>query len=1158
MGGQSGTTMVRVLGAVHVATADGSVIDLPSASQRRLLGLLALHAPRRLRSEWLADVLNVSPGALRTTVSRVRSAIGSDVLATASTGYALLCDVDATRFCIAVGVASESPDRLSSLAHAVALWTGPVLEEFRGEPWAEGEIARLTEIHASTVDDYADALISAKRPAEAIALLEGQVRDYRYRDRSRGLLIRALASAGRQAEALRAFRDYRELVTDEVGTEPSPDVTRIERRVATGWDGREPEFGSESHAMAPQRRPGTAIPPPSEIMHGLHFVGRTAELDVLRSEAAQAFAGGLRCVILEGEAGIGKTSILGAFTRSAGPGVTVLYGRCDETGVPLEPFRSIITSCMEHVAVEVLIDHVARCGGELTRISRSLVNRVPTAPEPTESDDAMERFLTFTAVADLLQQIAAHGPLIVMVDDLQWAEPTALLLLRHLTRSLARAPVLLVASLRSPVADAGDVRLALADLDRAQARHLPLAGLDAATLADLVTTTANVDPGPAVIAALADQTAGNPLYASQLIRHWVDIGRMGSGDVPPNLRDVVWSRVHALGKETAAVLAAASVIGAELYEDVLVETLDLPERTVTSAIDAAIEAGLLVDLPSVRRSFRFVHVLVANALYSQIGPSRRALLHARAAHALANNVEVVSPDLMAQLVRHSSLGGLTTEALQWSVSAGDYALDHLAPIEAARHYGIAVKVATELGRAEPERADLLVRLGDALHRAGDPAALATLESGAELARRSGQRDALIRAAFAADRGFIRLDSGAPAYLSIVEAAVAAADKGDAPTYSRLLALLAECLMYTPDHRRRLALAHEALALVDASGHPTLLAYVAPAAIVALWEPGSGRLRGDVAARAVLAAEASGDPRLEFSARLAAYNIAIESADPALAVHHLTKLRAIAHRVSEPRLRWILGIYETFEATMAARLAEAEALASSNLELGLQIGMPDALTFFAGQFFVVGTFAGRHAELEPLLEQAVSDNPGVQAFRLAYGIVCAATGRKGIAQEILDEGAASGFAGLPLDNLWMTSVIGHAILAIELDDADSAGKLLPLISPFADEVAFNGATSQGPVAAYVGKLASLLGLHDLAEDHLRAALDLATAFGWTYHQATTLLALAQARQRRLGSLDAEGRSWLSGASEMCRDGGFRNWIGQIDALATAQPEAIQVP
>jgi len=272
----------------------------------------------------------------------------------------------------------------------------------------------------------------------------------------------------------------------------------------------------------------------------------------------------------------------------------------------------------------------------------------------------------------------------------------------------------------------------------------------------------------------------------------------------------------------------------------------------------------------------------------------------------------------------------------------------------------------------------------------------------------------------------------------------------------------------------------------------------------------------------------------------------------MATHTLIRLRATAQKVGEPYLGWLIVHCETFEAMMAGRLSDAEALAAEALEVGLHIGAPGAFTMYAAEFFVLGTFAGRHAELFPLVEQAAIENPGVLPFRLAYGIICTAVGQADAAREILYEGMESGFVTLAVDNFWMTSVIAYVIIAIELDDREAASQLLPLIEPHATEISFNGATSQGPVSAYVGKLASLLGRHDEAERHLKAALATATAFGWTYHRATTLFALAQARQRRLGGLDVEGRSWLGEASELCRAYGFQGWIGQIDDLAASQP------
>jgi DNA-binding SARP family transcriptional activator/tetratricopeptide (TPR) repeat protein len=1163
---------VHVLGAVYGVTPEGVNVELPSASQRRLLGLLAIHAPRQLRAEWLAEVLGVTAGALRTVVSRLRATIGPATLRTTSTGYSLEGDVDAALFCQAVANADKAADKLEALEKALTLWTGPVLEEFQVEEWARGESARLTEIHAASMDDYIDQLISADRGTDAIAAAEAQTGQYPYRDRSRGLLIRALALTGRQTDALRAFQTYRSLLVEEFGTEPSPEVVRIERRVATGWSGADvaPEMSASVGAVD--------IPLPANFAHRIAFVGRLTEHEVLRSQLALVGDSGLRCVVVGGEAGMGKTTLLAEFAHfvTSPATATVLYGRCDETGSPLEPFRSLLDACVEHAPLDLLAEHVARSGGELTRLCARLATRVATTPAPIGSDDTTERFLAFDAAADLLRRIASRRPLIIILDDLQWAEPTALLLLRQIVRTLADAPVLVLMSLRDPGEQISDqLRIALAELDHGEITHLQLTGLNEAELAELVVAATRAVPDHElrrVTGRLREETAGNPLYASQLVRHWMDLGRatgerhvpqsrptmvMPEG-VPPSLREVVWSRVRTLGPDVFAVLSAASVLGVEFLEDVLLETLNLPDQQVREALDAAVSAGILIDLRSVRRAMRFVHALVANAMYSDIGPSVRARMHEQVVGVLTKGDQSPHPDVVLQLARHCALAGLPEEALHWSIAAGDHAFKHLAPTEAAQHYQVAMDAAEALHRPDAERADLLVRLGHAQYRAGDPRAQANLVGGAKLARRSGQSQTLIRAALVADLGVPRVGSLAQQHSEVVESALQVADPADSATYARLLALVAQSLTFTPEVERRVALAHRALRLAEENDDPTLLAGVAPAVLAALWAPGNERLRNEVATRALSAAETSGDPLMQFSVNLAARQVALESGDPVMAAHTLTRLRATAHNVGEPYLRWLVVLCETFDAMMEGRLPDAETLAAEALEFGLQIGAPDAFAMYAAQFFVLGTFAGRHGELLPLVEQAARENPSVLPFKLAHGIICVAVGQADAAREILYEGMESGFAELAIDNFWMTSVIAYTIIAIELGDHQAAAQLLPVIEPYAAEISFNGVTSQGPVAAYAGKLASLLGHYEEAEGHLKAALATATSFGWPYHRATTLFALAQARHRRLGALDEESRSWLSEASELCRTFGFQSWIAQIDVLGASQPFSAPSP
>ena len=229
---------VRILGAVRFVSDRGETIDLPSTSQRRLLAALALAAGATLRAEYLSDLLEISPGAFRTAISRLRSRLGEETISTDAVGYRLNCTVDATRFAALLEHPDRS-DRLAALDAALALWDGEALDEFRHESWAESDAARLDQLRCVAIEDRADLLARAGRAGEAVASLEAHVGKHPLRDRARGLLIEALAIDGRQADSLRAYQAYRSLLAEETGTEPSAPVRAIERRVAAGWSGHD-------------------------------------------------------------------------------------------------------------------------------------------------------------------------------------------------------------------------------------------------------------------------------------------------------------------------------------------------------------------------------------------------------------------------------------------------------------------------------------------------------------------------------------------------------------------------------------------------------------------------------------------------------------------------------------------------------------------------------------------------------------------------------------------------------------------------------------------------------------------------------------------------------------------------------------------------------
>ena len=1157
---------VRVLGPIQVVTSSGLALDLPSASQRRLLARLAVDAPRALRVDLLCDVLAVSPGALRTIVSRLRRGFGDAIVVASQGRYRLAAPVDAALFATLLSQAGVGDDRIGTLERALALWTGPAFEEFAAEAWAEPEVARLAELHASAVEDHAVELIVARRWAEAIAELKAHVSAHPLRDRPWGLLVQALGGAGRQADALAAFGEYRAYLAEWVGTEPSAGVRGIQRRIAAGWDGIE-EQGQPARSGSPQPagpsswRGNGWLPLQAELARGPALVGRARELELLAAEAALAGGPGSRTVIVEGEAGIGKTTVLGAFARAVRDegAAAVLYGRCqDGPAVPLEPFRSLIGHLVEHAPADVLRAHASRCGGHLVRIAPRLADRVELSGAPV-SDEATDRHLLFEAVSDVLSRLAAISPLVVLLDDVQWAEPTAVQLLRHLGRALVNVPVLLVLSARdTDERRSSELRAVLADLECRPGRRICLGGFDDDELADLTASLLAVNATAvtsAVSARLRDQTAGNPLYATQLVRHWAESGYLAlaatevefadgaTGDeVPANLRNLVWSRVSSLGDQVVEVLSAAAVLGTQFAVGAVIDMAGISDSDAMDALDVAEAAGLLAEVEARVPTLRFVHVLVARAVYGGLPRGRRRRLHAQAAEVLAKRAGAPTIHLAAQIARQYNLGGMVAEARCWAITAGDYATGQLSSAEAARWYRTALDHGAALDVPDHERAGLLVRLGHAQQQAGDPGALATLTEAAALARGCGATAIVAQAALATDRGFLRLGPAAPAQVALVESALEMAD-ADPATRARLLALLAEDLVSDVAGTRRIGLAREAIALADASPDPALLARICSSVLYALWGPDleATRLRADVANRSIAAAAAAGDPHLEFAVHAAAYTVAIQLADPAGAARSLGRLHAIADAIGAPQMTWTVGWFEAFVATMQARFADAGRLGRETEALGLALGAAESVAVFAGQAAVLATIAGHHAELPPIAAQAIGAGPVKLTYHLAHAI---ASGPEQIASDLLGEAAADGFRNVAPDLMWLTSMLGYAILAIELEDLDAAAHLLAIIEPYAGQVA----TNLGPAAAYAGRLASLLGRHDVADRHLNTAFEIVDAFDWDYHRAAILMARAAARHRSFGHIDDTARDWLERAAGICVARGLPGMLAAIGELS----------
>jgi predicted ATPase len=342
------------------------------------------------------------------------------------------------------------------------------------------------------------------------------------------------------------------------------------------------------------------------------FVGRGAELAELRAGLAAAADGVGGLLLLSGPAGIGKTRTVEEVTAGAS---AVVWGRCvDDPGAPpLWPWRRIMRA-LPAVGAAV--------ADSLTEVDRL---------DGRGGDPQAARFRLVAAAADSLIDAAAPDTLVVVLEDLHWADETTLRLLHHLAAELHRSRLLVIGTYRDPAGpDGGRLADALPELLRQPGtRAMPLPPLSEDEVhAYLAATGAPLDA-----AAAHRRSGGNPLYLRAII--WTTGPTAAGGDDPgPALGHLVRATLRALPPAVVDLLDAAAVLGEEIDPGLLAAVTERPGREVTGGLDAAVRAGVLAAVPDVPGLRRFAHAVVRDAVYADLAPTAREELHRRSAVAL--------------------------------------------------------------------------------------------------------------------------------------------------------------------------------------------------------------------------------------------------------------------------------------------------------------------------------------------------------------------------------------------------------------------------------------------------------------------------------------------------------------------------------------------
>jgi DNA-binding SARP family transcriptional activator len=676
-----------LLGRVEMRRYE-SVLHLPSRKALALLAYLALQPGEFQPRDKLAALLwGDTPHArarhsLRQALATIRGTLGDmhpPALAERGDTVALdaaSVDVDVTRF--ERLAASTDPEALTqaALLYRGDLAEGLAVSEPVFEEWLLTERVRLRELavevsarllaHHTKTHDVDRGIQTAIRVLALDPLLEAVHRT----------LMRLYSAQGRRGAALRQYQSCLAILRQELGAEPEPETRALYRELLQ----REPEDNRADPTVATSPWQGGGS---HERFRGdSRLVGRTAELSLLTRAREHAWKGQRILAIVTGEAGAGKTRLVEeAMAQAQREGARVQLGRAYEgEQLSFSPWVDALRSG-GLVAYARQPGALAECWRlELARLFPELG---PTSSSPPRSEDYVR---LFEAIAVLLRAVSQQQPLMLVLEDLHWADEPSLRLLAFLARRLVGGPVSVVASFRPDEVPHGHaLRRTLAELEReGRLVKVELSGLTLAETAELVGALARSGTSSLAIAHIVEQlwttSGGNPFVIVETMRtlEEADVVSATMIPLPRKVRDVIRSRLDRLGERPRSVVAAAAVIGREFDFAVLERVAGRPAREVAEAVEELVARRLM---HVVGERLDFTHERIREVAYEEVVPTTRRVLHLAVADALTMIYRGRVDDVADQIGHHYVRASEAAKAIPYLVRFAElasqrYALDH--------------------------------------------------------------------------------------------------------------------------------------------------------------------------------------------------------------------------------------------------------------------------------------------------------------------------------------------------------------------------------------------------------------------------------------------------------------------------------------------------
>jgi DNA-binding SARP family transcriptional activator/tetratricopeptide (TPR) repeat protein len=1128
---------IRLCGRVAVSTQDGLVGSaLPGRQGQLLLAYLVCHRTRACPRYELEDVLwpervpAASDSALSSLLSKLRRALGPGAL----TGRAelrlalpepLWVDVEALDDGVELAVQALDDRRWAdAAAHAraaLAVATEPFLAECDG-PWVQGRRGHVEGLRLRALEALGEAGLrlggrdlDAGEHAARTAIGLAPFRESAYR-----LLMQIHEAAGNAAEALRSFDELRRLLRDELGTAPGPQLIALHERLLRG---------DAPPREAPAALAATPAPLPAALAAATArtpFVGRADDLAELKRAWDAALCDDRRLVLLAGEPGIGKSRLAAELARAAhADGAVVLYGRFDETGPgAYQPVMEMLRGWSGGAALTGPAQRLGPRAADLAALLPELgVPSAPTAVPATALNEAgTERQRLFDALAALLAELAGGAPLLLVFDDLHWADGPTVQLLRHLARAPQPRRVLFLGTYRDAELEAAHPLPELIGALRREdmLTHVQLDGLGPAEVGELMQAHGVGAPSADLVSALHGETEGNPFFVEEVVRHLhetqggveggIDLEEVG---VPEGVRAVTSRRLRRLPSSAREAVDVASVIGREVDFGLLEALGPLTGDDLVAALDEAVRARVLREVDSRVGRYAFAHALVRATVYDGLSALRRARLHSRVGETiLARHQDDLDPWL-PQLARHFARAAPVdgpSRAIDFALAAGRRADRLLAWEEAAAHYRGAMRARQATTAGDRTAGELLLALGTSEERAGLEQARATFTAAFALAGELADPVLLARAALGVAGPWSTLGREDPEVVAVLEAALQGLGEEDSPLRARLLARLSLELYYAGRPERRMLLSEASVQLARRLGDPATLATALDARHYALWRPENVEERLEVAGELRAIAAELGDLELELEG--AGWTIVdlLELGDVAGADIQIEAASALAAVVHRPLYLWWTSLLRCTRAQLAGDFDRAEQLAAETLAIGQQGHAENALHYYAMAMFNIRREQGRLAEVEDAVARFIELYPAIPAWRCSLALMHVELGRIEEARAVFEHVAAAGFETLPRDANWLIAVTLLAEVCGALGDAGRAGELYALLAPHGGRNVLVGraASCNGAASRLLGILATVLGHWDEAERRFAEAREMHIQMGATPWLARTELAWAE--------------------------------------------------